>query len=189
MIGRPLVVPAACPIGRVLSATRGHSQLYGLTSHRSQSAWVIDRLRLRLPKLTVLVSAVSSCRDAAQLRARARQRAWLRGSWTIPAGPADPEGSRLACAERAGRPAGLATWFSVATWFSERREDRTDVPSDDVAPAGHLSPIRGRDRRGNAVVSGAGPCRPDRSAVRIPQRRSEERRVGKECRSRWSPYH
>src|SRR5688572_32898095 len=25
--------------------------------------------------------------------------------------------------------------------------------------------------------------------VEIPRRRSEERRVGKECRSRWSPYH
>src|SRR2546422_9656076 len=24
---------------------------------------------------------------------------------------------------------------------------------------------------------------------RLPHRRSEERRVGKECRSRWSPYH
>ena len=24
---------------------------------------------------------------------------------------------------------------------------------------------------------------------RSPQKRSEERRVGKECRSRWSPYH
>ena len=24
---------------------------------------------------------------------------------------------------------------------------------------------------------------------RLPQVRSEERRVGKECRSRWSPYH
>ena len=27
------------------------------------------------------------------------------------------------------------------------------------------------------------------SAHRTPDRRSEERRVGKECRSRWSPYH
>ena len=26
-------------------------------------------------------------------------------------------------------------------------------------------------------------------SVRAQQRRSEERRVGKECRSRWSPYH
>ena len=25
--------------------------------------------------------------------------------------------------------------------------------------------------------------------VTIPHKRSEERRVGKECRSRWSPYH
>ena len=31
-----------------------------------------------------------------------------------------------------------------------------------------------------------GTPRPESSAVRI---RSEERRVGKECRSRWSPYH
>ena len=26
-------------------------------------------------------------------------------------------------------------------------------------------------------------------AEKIKKRRSEERRVGKECRSRWSPYH
>ena len=26
-------------------------------------------------------------------------------------------------------------------------------------------------------------------AVTLPHTRSEERRVGKECRSRWSPYH
>ena len=30
---------------------------------------------------------------------------------------------------------------------------------------------------------------PDRSAVHFLENRSEERRVGKECRSRWSPYH
>ena len=29
----------------------------------------------------------------------------------------------------------------------------------------------------------------DQSAVRQVASRSEERRVGKECRSRWSPYH
>ena len=33
----------------------------------------------------------------------------------------------------------------------------------------------------------AGLLAPDRGEVRID--RSEERRVGKECRSRWSPYH
>ena len=29
----------------------------------------------------------------------------------------------------------------------------------------------------------------DATKVEIAQARSEERRVGKECRSRWSPYH
>ena len=29
----------------------------------------------------------------------------------------------------------------------------------------------------------------DYSSLRLVQWRSEERRVGKECRSRWSPYH
>mgnify|MGYP002526875065 CR=1 FL=1 len=28
-----------------------------------------------------------------------------------------------------------------------------------------------------------------RSATKVTKNRSEERRVGKECRSRWSPYH
>src|SRR3712207_9384046 len=31
--------------------------------------------------------------------------------------------------------------------------------------------------------------RPDLSDAGAPDSRSEERRVGKECRSRWSPYH
>ena len=35
------------------------------------------------------------------------------------------------------------------------------------------------------IKLGAGP----NGAVSDPDKRSEERRVGKECRSRWSPYH
>src|SRR5215204_7217081 len=35
----------------------------------------------------------------------------------------------------------------------------------------------------------ARPARPCRRRPRCPRVRSEERRVGKECRSRWSPYH
>src|SRR2546429_1788818 len=34
-----------------------------------------------------------------------------------------------------------------------------------------------------------GPCRAPSSPPDTPVPRSEERRVGKECRSRWSPYH
>ena len=37
--------------------------------------------------------------------------------------------------------------------------------------------------------SGCGPANSDRVLRTISHRRSEERRVGKECRSRWSPYH
>ena len=33
------------------------------------------------------------------------------------------------------------------------------------------------------------PITPDEARARGLDRRSEERRVGKECRSRWSPYH
>ena len=31
--------------------------------------------------------------------------------------------------------------------------------------------------------------KPGKVGRRVPRMRSEERRVGKECRSRWSPYH
>ena len=33
------------------------------------------------------------------------------------------------------------------------------------------------------------PLPPEANARGLAQERSEERRVGKECRSRWSPYH
>ena len=41
-----------------------------------------------------------------------------------------------------------------------------------------------KDSRGNTVVLAVGA-----DAKRMLGKRSEERRVGKECRSRWSPYH
>src|SRR2546430_4320086 len=41
-----------------------------------------------------------------------------------------------------------------------------------------VSPARARSKRGRAAWR-----------ARRSSRRSEERRVGKECRSRWSPYH
>src|SRR5258707_7267184 len=41
---------------------------------------------------------------------------------------------------------------------------------------------------GHQLVVGRGELPPLRARILI-QHRSEERRVGKECRSRWSPYH
>src|SRR6202050_1016417 len=46
---------------------------------------------------------------------------------------------------------------------------------------------------GQAVVAGhdvfTEPLEAKRRIGYLPETRSEERRVGKECRSRWSPYH
>src|SRR2546426_12811103 len=45
-------------------------------------------------------------------------------------------------------------------------------------------------RAGAERAERRGAARPDRAAEPARrERRSEERRVGKECRSRWSPYH
>src|SRR6266513_5678040 len=48
---------------------------------------------------------------------------------------------------------------------------------------------RARARRARAAASASPPRSRDRPARSRPSPRSEERRVGKECRSRWSPYH
>src|SRR3712207_8977699 len=48
--------------------------------------------------------------------------------------------------------------------------------------------VRGLDAGANDYI--AKPFRPNELLARVrAQLRSEERRVGKECRSRWSPYH
>ena len=47
------------------------------------------------------------------------------------------------------------------------------------------SHLPGQEKGNTEFVTGAGAGR----RVRGVRRRSEERRVGKECRSRWSPYH
>ena len=57
------------------------------------------------------------------------------------------------------------------------RYGRTAVrPGEDVLV---VAPMAGRVHTASTVVLGA----------RVEKERSEERRVGKECRSRWSPYH
>src|SRR5215475_2071132 len=78
--------------------------------------------------------------------------------------------------------AGVIIFF----FFSSRRRHTrfsrdwsSDVCSSDLADGIALGSAE-EPRRGGAVSQAA---RPARSA------RSEERRVGKECRSRWSPYH
>src|SRR2546423_3475495 len=48
---------------------------------------------------------------------------------------------------------------------------------------------RSERRLASASVTSTAPFHTASSMVPLASRRSEERRVGKECRSRWSPYH
>src|SRR5256885_10082893 len=99
--------------------------------------------------------------------------------------------------------------ITVFFFSSRRRHTRlqgdwsSDVCSSDL----HQAPRPHEDgRAGNDVASSTAPtCRSYRSAcgraacipdhrernqaAKSSELRSEERRVGKECRSRWSPYH
>src|SRR2546429_7878438 len=50
-------------------------------------------------------------------------------------------------------------------------------------------PFCGKSKRVAAALAGAGYDNFYRYQLGLPVWRSEERRVGKECRSRWSPYH
>ena len=61
-------------------------------------------------------------------------------------------------------------------------------PCQDFSIAGHqgkATAAAGRINKGKGADEGSGT----RSSLMWETIRSEERRVGKECRSRWSPYH
>src|SRR5437016_14150525 len=68
-------------------------------------------------------------------------------------------------------------------FFSSRRRHTRLVSdwSSDVCSSDLRAPCTSGRRRPSSLPAGRSP----RGACR----RSEERRVGKECRSRWSPYH
>ena len=57
----------------------------------------------------------------------------------------------------------------------------SDNSDPQVAPTPQLNPLSGQEIR---IPADGG-----RFDIRYRIDRSEERRVGKECRSRWSPYH
>src|SRR2546430_3082952 len=103
-----------------------------------------------------------------------------------------------------------ACWCQFDFFFfsSRRRHTRfdcdwsSDVCSSDLAPptgSEALKTIRGCRRRGVCRLGIKCPMRKTDKPARpqlnqegemaYTRKRSEERRVGKECRSRWSPYH
>src|SRR5256885_11100947 len=65
----------------------------------------------------------------------------------------------------------------------------TDPPQSTTARSSTLCcvDVNRRGRRGRRGIHSSAPSAS--SAVQTKSLRSEERRVGKECRSRWSPYH
>src|SRR5256885_11706613 len=98
--------------------------------------------------------------------------------------------------------------FSVFFFSSRRRHTRlqgdwsSDVCSSDLSCLAtykvkglfgcNNNDTTGRDRPTNLMVKPNalwGAASPLEKEGREQKKRSEERRVGKECRSRWSPYH
>ena len=92
---------------------------------------------------------------------------------------------------------------SAAVWAASKELGDIvliDVPQTEGMPAGkaldlfQASPIEGFDSRITGATSYEPTAESDvviitAGVARKPGMRSEERRVGKECRSRWSPYH
>src|SRR2546430_16501666 len=97
-----------------------------------------------------------------------------------------------------------STLFPYMTLFRSLKADAIYVPVDVSSPAPRVAKIVGSAEPRVILAAGrAAPLLDDllrdpglRNSVRVgwmehdaPAGRSEERRVGKECRSRWSPYH
>ena len=82
-----------------------------------------------------------------------------------------------ACSQEPAKPA-----ENAAPAASEAAPAETAAPAD-AAPASEAAPAD------SAAAPAAGNCATTVKANDAMQLRSEERRVGKECRSRWSPYH
>jgi len=73
----------------------------------------------------------------------------------------------------------------VAEAVSRRAIDLTKVPTRRDAQARELAEHLAPDR----LIAGAEQQQRQEANTEAKTQRSEERRVGKECRSRWSPYH
>ena len=58
-----------------------------------------------------------------------------------------------------------------------------------IGAAINQSQFEEKDARGDSVIAAQFNTISPENALKWESIRSEERRVGKECRSRWSPYH
>src|SRR2546430_5073869 len=70
--------------------------------------------------------------------------------------------------------------------ISTRRPSRSSCPWAWAAPTGSAAAWPSCS---TPQTTPRAPCGRSSASTTSPSRRSDERRVGKECRSRWSPYH
>ena len=98
-----------------------------------------------------------------------------RESWARTASTKEPAVPPTAAAALSAGP-------PPATAIVQEVEEPPGTASVEREPAVHVAPLAGKN--GSAVE----PVQ-HMTEVASPEDRSEERRVGKECRSRWSPYH
>ena len=83
----------------------------------------------------------------------------------------------------------VMVWKKTGTgsWTIRKNGTTINTVSDSTFPSGTFQAYLGAEgKNGNTVMW---PATLDLSEVRIYNKRSEERRVGRVCRSRWSPYH
>src|ERR1043166_5396598 len=88
----------------------------------------------------------------------------------------------------------LAIHFGLCAYFYRTRfqSAETVFAPKDQTPTFKVRSITDSNLDKTSVdqTNPAAKPNPDNSDVQLPdEKRSEERRVGKECRSRWSPYH
>ena len=72
----------------------------------------------------------------------------------------------------------------LRSWAGHPRDESESMKLKIVCPDKSLLPTRAHEHDAGLDLRCA-----DRFGVILVPGRSEERRVGKECRSRWSPYH
>ena len=118
-----------------------------------------------------------------------------------PHGFSDPEGASSQLSASCLRPIRSALTPAPETKGEERqkRKEREKAPAGIAAPADRIAegdyPLRSASsssittRRISLAANGRPIARAFALIRSSSHRRSEERRVGKECRSRWSPYH
>src|SRR2546427_6438510 len=137
-----------------------------------QTQWE-DQLKERRLALVALESAAREAGvqvEAADARVAQTEAALEDTRKALDARGADEHKLELERTEVLGRRRGL-----VARVEAEWRKPFDQLLADGPEGAGDLEWLRQEDERLRAAIDAVG--------------RSEERRVGKECRSRWSPYH